>query len=353
MDKVFIKYPDTPHFKEFCSALYRNKVEELNIHGTIKLHGTNFSMVLDGETEQVYFQKRTSVLNEYVVMADGVEKTCFTKFFDWENVVNDSYTIFARWFTEGLSYFHKVCFFGELVGEEIQKGVAVQELSKRFVIFDVAIIMSKDDLSDSRKWKWINGDLLKRLFNDAKDTMIGLHGEDSFPDNLFCIEDFPTWDLKLNVFDNVSLRELQNELQGITEQVEKECPFAKAFGVSGTGEGVVWKANGYRFKVKGEEHTTSKVRTLNKVELEKIEQLKTINEFADAICTEARFKQGVQYLRENEVEGSKVSAYIKWIIQDTFKEELDFITEKNLDHSELKKVLSSKAKKYLHLNPVE
>jgi hypothetical protein len=362
MKKVEINYPSTPHFKEACSMLYRNKIENLHIHGTIKLHGANFGMILDGETEQIYFQSRNNILEKNVIVVDNEEKTIYTKFYPgWEEVVDfETYRDFARDFSGKLNRdFHKLCFFGEFVGNGVQKGVAVDQLDKMFVIFDVAIIESKDDIKDSRKWTWINGEDLKAYFNS---TMIGMEcldlwsGETNLPNvpkNLYCIENFLTWDLIVNVFDNVAHKEIQNTLQAITEEVEKECPFAKAFGVSGVGEGVVWKADGFRFKVKGDEHTTSKVRTLNPVELAKIEQLKTINEFADAVCTEARLKQGLQYLKENFIEGNPNKMYVDWIIADTFKEEIDFITEKNLDHKELKKALGGKARNYLHLNMVE
>ena len=169
-------------------------------------------------------------------------------------------------------------------------------------------------------------------------------------EDFYCIENFKTWDLKINVMDSVALKELQNTLQSLTEEVEQECPFAKEFGVNGVGEGIVWKYNGFKFKVKGDEHTTSKVKTLKQVDLDKIEQLKTVTEFADAICTEARFKQGLQYLVENNVTENKHKIYIDWVISDTLKEESDFIKEKNIDEKELKKILGSKARNYLHLN---
>ena len=75
MEREFIKYPDTPHFKEACSGLYKNKVEEINIHGTVKLHGTNFAIVFDTKESGWYFQTRTRTLEYY------------SNFFDFQKVV--------------------------------------------------------------------------------------------------------------------------------------------------------------------------------------------------------------------------------------------------------------------------
>ena len=73
-NKKFIAYPETKHFKESKSVLYANKIKEIDIHGTIKLHGTNFSIVFDVPNSGWYFQKRTGILEYY------------TNFFDFQKV---------------------------------------------------------------------------------------------------------------------------------------------------------------------------------------------------------------------------------------------------------------------------
>lgn len=98
-------------------------------------------------------------------------------------------------------------------------------MSKRFVIFDVVKI-HKNTEDDDSKWEWINGNELKDKFNSSQPF-----------EDIHCIENFQTWDLKIDMTNPVALSELQNQLQQITEEVEKECPFSKAFGVSGVGEG--------------------------------------------------------------------------------------------------------------------
>jgi hypothetical protein len=65
---------------------------------------------------------------------------------------------------------------------------------------------------------------------------------------------------------------VQNTLSELTMAVEEECPVAKAFGFSGVG--IVWSVNVngtiHRFKVKGELHSSSKVKTLASVDVEKL-----------------------------------------------------------------------------------
>jgi hypothetical protein len=139
---------------------------------------------------------------------------------------------------------------------------------------------------------------------------------------------------------------MQNALSALTIAVEEECPVAKAFGVSGVGEGIVWigECNGYRlaFKVKGEKHSSSKVTTLAAVDTEK---LNGIVAFIDNVCTESRFNQALEKVFNGENPSvQKTGDVIKWFIGDVLKEESDTMKANNIDSKEVNSHLSKRVK---------
>lgn len=328
MIKPFFEYPKIKHFKEVMGYVFKHARDtgeqvELEFHGTVKLHGTNFSVVYDVNADDVYFQKRSDVLL----------KT--TTFFNYQEVVYgviEELKELGRIYSKYLPDSRYIVMFGELVGQEIQRGVALEQLSKRFVIFDVFTELKTR----------LTREQLKEGFN-SHDPI----------NNIYCIENFKTFDIKVNVFNSSEIHNIQNELARITEEVEKECPFASQFGVLGVGEGVVWTNDRFnaKFKVKGEEHTNSKVKVLTGVSQDKIDMLKSIEEVCEAICTESRFKQGFSYLMENNisVEQSK-QTYLKWVVEDTITEEMDIIVEKGLDVAKVKGTLYKNALNYFVMN---
>ena len=132
----------------------------------------------------------------------------------------------------------------------------------------------------------------------------------------------------------------------ITNAVEAECPVGKHFGVCGIGEGVVWKADVFgervRFKVKGEKHSTHRVKTLAAVDVERVGAL---NDFVANALTDSRLNQGLDYLREQGLPISLQSTgdYIRWVIGDVFKEDADIIAASGLVEADVRKRIGSTA----------
>ena len=111
--------------------------------------------------------------------------------------------------------------------------------------------------------------------------------------------------------------------QELANAVEKECPFAKTFNVSGKGEGIVWKAappfpSGAEFclKTKGPSFTVNAYDSISKNKAgEKVEVKERARTFADVVLTEARLEQAWDFLRETGVEQGKkgTGAFLKWL----------------------------------------
>ena len=207
-----------------------------------------------------------------------------------------------------------VVLYGEWCGQGIQKGVAVSELPKMFVIFGIKLV-TKDD--DENRWL---------VLSDYSD----IH----FPEHrIFNIHHFA-----------------QNKMIAITEEVERECPVGKAFGVSGIGEGVVWKCiNGSFgssswFKIKGEMHSVTKVKTLAPIDVEAVENMRA---FVESVVTEARLEQGLDNLIREQLkpfEMKSLGDFIRWVYNDVVKEEADTIVANQIDTKKLGSAVANAAR---------
>jgi hypothetical protein len=223
--------------------------------------------------------------------------------------------------------------YGEWAGVGIQKGVGISELNKGFYPFTIEYI--KAGYVVYTVASPYGGDIGNWLHNEE----VGIYPITKFKTYLIDI-DFNCPEL------------VQNKLIGITEAVENECPVAKAFGVSGIGEGVVWTAEWnnqvLRFKVKGEKHSSSKVKTLASVDVEKVG---SAIEFADNVVTDSRFNQALENIFSGvDVDIKKLGEVIKWVMNDVLKEELDTMAANNLEPKDVGKYISQKVKeKFLNL----
>ena len=302
-------------------------VPKLKFEGTVKLHGTNAGLIKSGhkaEGKSIYHcQSRQNNLN--YPHSDNAGFGMFIHQLGQEVIDDLFYTI---------TPIDDVLIFGEWCGGNIQKNVGINGLPKMFVIFAVKFGYTRDDGYDER-WYDVNPKLFEK-FNEH---------------NIYHIKQFPTFELEID-FDNPGLA--QNKLGEITLEVERECPVAKHFGVSGLGEGVVWRcweegytSSGYTFKVKGEKHSVSKVKTLAPVD---VERLNTINEFVDYCITENRLIQGFQATRDLHV-GVDLSPkmtgdFIRWVINDVLSEEADTMAKNSLTNKCIGGPISKKAKNW-------
>ena len=146
----------------------------------------------------------------------------------------------------------------------------------------------------------------------------------------------------------------QNQLIEITNEVEGECPVGKYFGVKGVGEGVVWEHitdEGEKFccKVKGEKHSSSKVKKLASVDTEKME---SIEDFVTYAVTENRLQQGFTEVCNGEADRVLLGKFIKWVSTDVVKEESDTLSSSGLTMKDIGGLLSKRAKNWFFAREV-
>lgn len=306
-----IKFGSIGQFRNFIKTMQYLGWRKINLIGTVKIHGTNSSVGLDLKDNSLFYQSRNRVLS----LDDDN--------YDFAKYIEDNKSEFLKIFDEiknkiNTEKYDSIIIYGELAGKGIQNKVAVSQIDRFFAPFSI-VGVNKDTV-------------------DQLDVKLSVNESIRF----YPVETFGVYNVQLDL-DNVHLA--QQEIKDLTISVENECPVGKYFGVSGTGEGIVFtdETKQYSFKSKGEKHSVSKVKVIANVDIEKINKIK---DFIDYSVTENRLNQGIEYLREmnKELDISNMGDFLRWLANDVLKEEQDVITENGLDN-ELKAIMKSVSSK--------
>ncbi|MDO4897604.1 MAG: RNA ligase family protein [Moraxella sp.] len=290
----------------------------INFMQTVKIHGTNGGVILfkDGTI-------RTQSRNR--VLSPESDNNGFDK---WVAERSDVWRELAEFLFSLCKDADKIVVYGEFAGENIQKNVAVSQTAKAFYVFDTVAFKDGKPLTSMGFWR---GDYC--LFE------LDEH-------NIYSILQFPHhWvSIDLNRAD-----EYIPQLQEIALAIENECPVGKFHGVSGIGEGAVFTAyydnKVYRFKVKGEKHSASKVKLLPTVDSVMI---KDVREFVKQTVTENRLQQGIDYMNEMQIptDVKHIGDFIRWVVNDVHKEESDIIETKGFEKKLVNQEITKVAKRF-------
>jgi hypothetical protein len=290
------------------------KFPTLTFEGTVKLHGTNAGISYSKE-DGLWVQSRKNIIT---VEKDNAGFAFF---------VESNKETFTTWMKEISREGFITTIFGEWCGGNIQKGVALNQLDKMFVIFAVKYT----NIEDEEIHSYEKIDLSKP------------------EDNIFNSNMFPkyTVDIDFNIPQLV-----QASIIDMVEKVEMECPVGKYFDVAGIGEGIVfcnYDENGHRqhiFKAKGEKHSSSHVKTIASVDIEKVNSIASFIEYA---VTENRLNQAIeQVFTSNNLEPNikMMRDFLSWVSKDVISEELDTMTENNLEPKDIGRSLGTKARNW-------
>jgi hypothetical protein len=312
-----IKYSSIGQFRNLVKDVqfaFKDALPKLKFTGTVKVHGTNASVVIKPDGEQ-YPQSRNNVLT---IESDNLG------FAVWHHGKKQDFLEIDRAIREecDLSDDSTVVIYGEWAGKGIQRGVAVSEVDKFFYVFGVKVVSGSGESSWLRDYPTTNS---HNGIIYARDVWV-----------------------KSIVIDFAVPNKSQNELVDLTMAIEEECPVGVSFGVKGVGEGVVWEHitdNGERFscKVKGEKHSSSKVEKLASVDTEKVN---SIDEFVTYAVTENRLSQGFLEVCGNDADRAMLGKFIKWVSSDVAKEEADTLCDSGLTMKDIGGTLSKRARNW-------
>ncbi len=286
-------------------------LDPMPIVGTVKLHGTHADILIYKD-DTIVFQSRNVTGLSSAKDNQGFATTMSQK----SKVLlrlRDLYI--SRWRQLNpdsiIDPSHPVLIAGEWIGSGIQKNVAIAKLSKRFVIISVNI---------NGEWQ-----------NDTTYAGISLPNHDIYNiarAGIFNATFYPD-DIARTVSD----------LEPVAEQVAAQCPFALTFGISGPGEGLVWKPvprpynsnSDLWFKTKGGPFKPTFARPPKKtMSFDTIEEKRQQAEaVAKVWCSEQRMEQGWDVLREKGVQRNikTLGEYLKWVQRDILTEEAGYIKQ--------------------------
>lgn len=330
-----VKYPSTGQFRNILrhaknirsfagldqngEAMYRpGPYEPIEFEGTVKIHGTNGTFFLPFPGAPVVFQSKEQILS-----LDSDNSGFYAKYQPHNDKIVAIFEKLAdRLIATGLqeNEIYPLRISGEWAGNGIQRGVAVSEVDRFFAVVGAAYGPKGEQGQTWVPSAFVRGleDESIRVFDIAK---IG---------GVFSVS-----------LDVENPQGIQNELVEKTLSVEKLCPVGDYFGVQGIGEGIVWKPvdeklcanSGLWFKVKGDKHSSSKVKTLAEVDPAK---LASISEFVEYAVTESRLTQALgEVFADQPLDIKRTGEMLKWVNKDIHKEESDVLEASGLTLKEV------------------
>lgn len=310
---VFNKYNSIGQFRNVIrdvreTAKYHgiDNLPIVTVKATEKIHGTNACVGMDS-AGNVFVQSRNNIItvdNDNAGCARFVEDNKEA----WKSVAKRL----------APSNFDYIYIYFEWCGGNIQDRTAVTGLDKRAIIFSHC-----------------------RVLKDGESRWVTTRSVDSVDNSIFNINNFKTWNFEID-FNNPLMS--QNALVDIVErEVEPDSPVGNAMGIKDNiGEGIVctftWLGELYKFKVKGEKHSKSKVKKLKIVD-EALEKEKI--EFANYATPAWRLEQAAEGL---DFDNKMIGTFIRNVMKDVIKEESDILEERGLNQKQVNPMIAKIAR---------
>lgn len=266
-----VKYPSIDQIRHKVKFMSERGLATEEFRVTTKVHGTNARIRVSESGERSFGSKN--------------------------QMIDSGHFGFVKWAKSGGRTFADVpapyTIYGEWAGKGIQDGVTYD---KCWIVFGV--------YSEATN-KWYTDEVVT-----AGD--IGAYRVSDFGVRTFTL-------------DLSKLEECYDILNEWVLDIEKECPVGAYFGKEVIGEGLVLVPTSSNdpslgFKVKGNAHATTKVSRAPKTDDESV----AIGIFLSEVLTEARLQQG---LSEVELLPENTAQFIKWVIADVIKEDIDLVPD--------------------------
>lgn len=293
-----------------------------------KIHGTNAG-VCYSKPDGLWVQSRSKIIN-HIDGHFGCSAFIYNSQETWIDFVNKLAEEYAIDLNENI-----ISIYFEWCGEGIQEGKsAVSGLSKRAMIFQhfkVSPIKRTEEVDSI----WLETKVDKKWISREEDF-------------IYNIMNFKIWDIEID-FSQPSIA--QNKMLEIIQEIEQNSPVGEKMGIQNNiGEGLVvtftYEGNLFKFKVKGDKHSKSKVKKIKSVN---IEDENAVIEFVNYACKPWRLEQMWDSLyieTDREPDIKYIGDFIKSVVNDILKEEVSIIQEKDLDIKKIKKYCANCCKKW-------
>ncbi|KAF7882693.1 uncharacterized protein EAF02_006056 [Botrytis sinoallii] len=201
-------------FSKYQRTSKTRRTGSIPVTGTVKLHGTHGDIRITAD-DTIYVQTRNSD-----VLTPALDSL---KFLDFIQPARTEILALKRQFharfmklnpKAKINDDHPLIIAGEWIGPKIQKDVAFSALPDRyFVIISVSI-----------NNEWQPDEPYSDIENESI-NIVNISRGGFYHETIELKNPEPTF----------------AKMQALADEVEKECPFAKTFGLIGLGEGIVWK----------------------------------------------------------------------------------------------------------------
>jgi hypothetical protein len=316
-DENHIFYPETRTFdsfrRHFLSTQDPPESSHVDFFGTIKIHGSNISLIFTNDDQPCRIQSRNRILSPDSDLYDCHRSLSRAPLND---LVSQIATIYSDPWTE-------IMVVAEWAGKGIMKGVGTSLVEPKFLtIFNIRI---------ERKWQ----DIRKYRTVALRDHRI------------YNICDFPSYSITIDLRDLNDVERADQEMDALVAVIDKKCPVAAYFGIDGPGEGIVYtyippqtSYHLYNFKVKSTSHQI--VRKSTVVDAKTVGLTRSVDAFVQYCITPARLDQGISYLEEmgKQIQPSSTGDYIRWVVRDALNEEGYTLEERNLKEKDVKQALT-------------
>ena len=342
--KRFISYPSINQFRnvikevsraaryvgfneETQKPIYDNRaLPVINATATEKIHGTN-AAVCYSNPDGFWVQSRKNIITPEIdnaACAFHAQQNMDV----WTDIIKD----LANEYSIDLNKYIVSVYF-EWAGGSIQSHSALTGLDKHAIIFRHFKVSPLEPGTDEAAY-WQETVTAEFDYSDGIERVV-LFWVD-YPDaNIFNISSFPTYDIEID-FNEPQMSQ-NSMIKLVEETIELNSPVGQQFGIDGNvGEGIVvsfmYKDNMHSFKVKGERHSKSKVKTLKPVDEEKLQKIQDCAQHCTpAWRLEQMFSEANDTINENEPTIKNMGTFLKLLNKDILKEEADFINAAGLE----------------------
>ena len=335
-----IKYPSIGLFRHAVAAIrsachhHVQPEPVLHFKGTVKLHGQNAGVVIERASGASWTQSRETLLS--------AEETLngFYLFEKTHPARKELLDTVSRLASDLPGSF--ICIYGEWCGENMKKGVALQQLPKMFVIFGVCTVEPSTSDEQHSERHWFTETQMLELAQALAPISRG---------SLYVINSFPQWSVTVDFANPVPALE---QIERWTLEVERECPFAASFGKKGVGEGICWTCTTpwvvdpqrIRFKSKGPKHSDSSLK--RKSEAVEPTNLDSIQAFASAVATEHRMEKMLDNitLAGHPLQPESLPFFLRAVGTDVLQEDSDVLSTSGLPKNQTMKAVNTIARNW-------
>lgn len=376
-----IPYPETLDLRRLTKEVHRYRPEtgKVDFTGTVKVHGTNITVVFRNNGSPPQIQSRNRVITSDSPATDNSGAAAFLT--PWLGKLRREV---ERTLGKQYAAWKEIMIAGEFAGRGIQKGVGVSGLERFYVIFGLLLdgvwmppsVWREVGVEEGRIFNIFDFQTFKVTIDFTPRRRIvgqGTVQEGIVDQEDACIEKMGKLALlqrdgdgeaKEGDTDERSEFKMVEDVERMTQAVEDECPVALKIGSvrHGVGEGIVWVEeslvpleNPLRFKSKGPKHMIVGKKIPQKQGPGDDAKKKSVEDFVAYAVTDMRLRQGLESLTEGRdgesvdtlrLDKKNIPCLYKWVMADVAKEVGDVMQETGLTQKEVEKEVMGRVREF-------